>query len=215
MLTDNKQGLGFGCGSEPLPGIFAKHGCKIAATDLAEDAAREQGWVDTLQHANDLDNLYNACNRVLDKSLFLENVIFENIDMNNLPEKLNGYDFVWSACAFEHLGSLRHGMEFVKKSIKCLKPGGIAVHTTEFNLSSNGDTFETPGCSVYREKDIKLLVAELEAEGYEVEPLCLNHGEMAVDKYIDIPPYGFSPHLKLQLEQYVITSIGLVVKRVF
>lgn len=153
MLKTSKKGLGFGCGAEPMPGIFARHGCSVVATDLSREAAIEQGWVDTLQHANDLEDLYKACNKILDKNLFFDRVSFRNVDMNNVPDEFKGFDFVWSACAFEHLGSLRHGMEFVKNSIKCLKPGGVAIHTTEFNLSSNKGTIENPGCSVYRDKD--------------------------------------------------------------
>ena len=212
-LTDGAQGLGFGCGSEPMAGIFAKRGCRIIATDLDQKDAKERGWVDTMQHSNDLEELYLACNKVIDKNLFFERVSFENVDMNHIPEKLNGFDFVWSACALEHLGSLNHGVEFIKNSLKCLKPGGVAVHTTEFNLSSNDETFETEGCSVYRRQDIDRLVSELEAEGYRVEPVNYNAGNKSVDNYIDIPPYGFSPHLKLLLESYVITSIGLIIHR--
>jgi hypothetical protein len=34
-LTDGAQGLGFGCGIEPLPAVFAAHGAFVTATDLA------------------------------------------------------------------------------------------------------------------------------------------------------------------------------------
>jgi len=212
-LVDGAYGLGFGCGREPMPGVFAKRGCDIVATDLDQQVAKERGWVETLQHSNGLKDLYAACNEVIDEESFNEKVSFINVDMNAIPLELSGFDFVWSACALEHLGSLKHGIEFVKNSIKCLKPGGVAVHTTEFNLSSNEDTFETEGCSVYRKKDIELLVNELEAEGYKVEPVNYNSGHQKVDMYIDIPPYGFSPHLKLLLDNYVITSIGIIIMR--
>jgi len=212
-LNENTRGLGFGCGKELLAGIFAKKGCHIVATDLSQKEAMERGWVETMQHSSDLDELYLSCNKVIDKKTFTERVSFQNVDMNAIPNDLTGFDFVWSACAFEHLGSLEHGMDFVKNAMKCLKPGGVAVHTTEFNLSSNEDTFETEGCSVYRKKDIDRLVKELEAEGYVVSPVNYHTGNMNVDKYIDVPPYGFSPHLKLLLENYVVTSIGLIIKR--
>ena len=212
-LVEGARGLGFGCGSEPMPGIFAKRGCNIVATDLDQQIAKERGWVDTLQHSNSLRDLYLACNEVIDEEAFVERVTFKNVDMNAIPKDLIKFDFAWSACALEHLGSLRHGIDFVKNSVKCLRPGGVAVHTTEFNLSSNNDTFETEGCSIYRKKDIDQLVNELDVEGYSVEPINYSYGNQKVDKYIDIPPYGFSPHLKLLLEDYVITSIGLIITR--
>lgn len=214
MLTPGKKGLGFGCGREPLPGVFAKYGCSILATDLAQEVAQQKGWVDTLQHSSTLDELYTSAHRYISRANFNERVKFQAVDMNNIPADFKQqYDFVWSACALEHLGSLRHGMDFVKNTAHCLKPGGIAVHTTEFNLSSDNTTCEEAECSIYRAKDIQQLIAELEKEGYIVAPLNLNTGDNSVDNYIDAPPYGFSPHLKLALSGFVVTSIGLIIKR--
>ena len=214
MLINGKRGLGFGCGREPLAGLFASKGCEILATDLDTYKAHEKGWVDTLQHAANLDDLYKTAKRILPKKEFYEKVQFQNVDMNYIPSKyFDQFDFVWSACSLEHLGSLQHGLDFIKQSLKCLKKGGIAVHTTEFNLSSNDQTFETPGCSLYRERDISQLIYELNSQGYTVAPLNLNSGSKPVDKHIDFPPYGFSPHIKLMLEGYVITSIGLIISK--
>ena len=92
-------------------------------------------------------------------------VSYRNVDMNNIPDDIVGYDFCWSTCAFEHLGSLYHGIEFVKNSLKTLKPGGIAVHTTEFNLYSDDWTYETEGCSMYRKCDIEYLIDSIESSG--------------------------------------------------
>lgn len=214
MLTPGKKGLGFGCGREPLPGVFAKYGCSILATDLTQEIAQQKGWVDTLQHSSTLDELYTSAHRYISRAEFNERVKFQAVDMNDIPDDYkNQYDFVWSACALEHLGSLRYGMDFVKNTAQCLRPGGISVHTTEFNLSSNEDTCEEVECSIYRAKDIQQLINELEMDGFVVSRLNLNSGENRVDNYIDAPPYGFSPHLKLALSGYVVTSIGLIVKR--
>lgn len=214
MLADGRCGLGFGCGREPLAGLFAKMGSRVLATDLDPASAQEQGWAATMQHAASLDALYECAKEFLPRSEFDARVTFKNADMNSIPAGFQGqFDFVWSACALEHLGSLRHGMEFIKNSLRCLKAGGVAVHTTEFNLSSDERTFESAGCSLYRASDIKQLVTEIEAQGYEVAPLNLNSGTHAVDRHIDLPPYGFSPHIKLMLEGYVVTSIGLIIRK--
>lgn len=214
MLVPGITGVGFGCGREPLAGLFASCGCYVLATDLDHVEAQEKGWTHTLQHSATIDELYIAAQELVSRSEFDEKVQFRPVDMNAIPADLyESFDFTWSACAFEHLGSLRQGMDFVKNSIKCLKSGGVAVHTTEFNLSSDTETCETSGCSIYRAQDIKQLIAELEAEGYEVMPLNLNTGDSPVDNHIDMPPYGFSPHLKLQLEQYTVTSIGIIIRK--
>jgi hypothetical protein len=34
-----------------------------------------------------------------------------------------------------------------------------------------------------------------------------------VDQYIDMPPYLVDGHLKLQLERFVTTSFGMIVRR--
>lgn len=213
-LKDGKSGIGFGCGREPLAGVFASKNCRVLATDLSVDEARDKGWVSTLQHADGMADLYHSSRYICAKSKFYEYVRFENMDMNNIANHTKGmYDFTWSACALEHLGSLQHGLDFIRNSLDCLKPGGVAVHTTEFNLSSDNETVENPSCSVYRKSDIISFIKEIEAEGFKVSPLNLNTGGLNVDQYIDLPPYKFSPHLKLMLEKYVVTSIGIVIQK--
>lgn len=214
MLNQGKKGLGFGCGREPLVGLLAKYGCEIIATDLEHDLAQERGWVDTMQHTSSIESLYSCATEFITRQNFFERVTYRSVNMNDIPADLEGkFDFVWSACALEHLGSLQHGLDFIKNSVRCLKEGGVAVHTTEFNVSSNDTTCEDPNCSIYRARDIERLMVELEAEGYQVEPLNLNTGGGKVDHHVDIPPYGFSPHLKLMLSGYVVTSIGFIVRR--
>jgi 2-polyprenyl-3-methyl-5-hydroxy-6-metoxy-1,4-benzoquinol methylase len=212
MLTAGKRGLGFGCGGEPLAAVMAKHGCEVVASDLDTAAATAKGWVDTNQHAANLSalNSYGICGM----RQFKERVAFQFADMNAIPEKFTGqFDFVWSCCAFEHLGSIRHGLDFVKNSMKVLRPGGVAVHTTEFNLSSNDDTLEDPGCVIFRKRDMEQLRAELEREGCSVAPFNFNAGSAPVDHHIDAPPYAATPHLKIMLEGYVATSIGLIIRK--
>ncbi|MBB6204275.1 SAM-dependent methyltransferase [Paraburkholderia fungorum] len=212
MLARGKRGLGFGCGEEPLAAVMAKRGSIVTATDLSTVEAADKGWVMTNQHASALESLnkYGVC----PAGQFAERVSFEFADMNAIPEKFTGaFDFVWSCCAFEHLGSIRHGLDFVKNSARCLRPGGVAVHTTEFNLSSNDQTFEDPGCVIFRKQDVETLRDELEADGYRVAPFNFNPGSKPVDQHVDAPPYAASPHLKIALGGYVATSIGLIVHK--
>lgn len=214
QLVFGKSGLGFGCGREPLPGVFAKAGVKVLATDLAPSAAIGRGWIDTMQHAASLDELYSASLRIIDRQTFMERVSFQSADMNNVPSELfDRFDFVWSACALEHLGSLQHGLDFIRNSAKCLKIGGVAVHTTEFNLSSDQDTVEHKDCSVYRRRDIERLQSDLQADGFSLAPINLSVGKHPVDRHVDVPPYSMSPHIRLELDKFVVTSIGLILRR--
>ena len=136
LLEQGRTGLGFGVGHEPLPALFASRGCTIVATDQAPDDA-VKGRV-----ARDWAACRWACStrtaRICAPATFRERVSFEVVDMNDIPAHLRDrFDFCWSACCLEHLGSLAHGLRFIENSLHTLKIGGMAVHTTEFNLSSD------------------------------------------------------------------------------
>jgi SAM-dependent methyltransferase len=132
--------------------------------------------------------------------------------MNHIPKDLRGFDFIWSSCSLEHLGSLKHGEYFVYNAMRCLKPGGIAVHTTEYNFSSNEETLDTGGTVLYRRCDIEQIVKRLQYRGHKIS-LDFASGDLPDDQFIDMPPYKHDPHLKLQLLQYVITSMGLIIEK--
>jgi len=44
MIKNGKKGLGFAVGTEPLPAIFARHGCFITATDIEPEVGEQKGW---------------------------------------------------------------------------------------------------------------------------------------------------------------------------
>ena len=212
LLTEGRKGLGFGVGREPLPALFASLGCTIVATDQAADDALRGGWKETRQHANDVAVLERP--DICAPEIFRERVSFAVADMNNIPTELaDRFDFCWSVCSLEHLGSLEHGLRFVENSIDTLKIGGLAVHTTEFNLRSNAATLESPGLSIYRRGDLEKLAERLEQAGHYVEPLDLSPGTTLVDGYIDLPPYHNEPHLRLRIGEYDCTSVGLIITR--
>lgn len=205
------RGLGFGVGLEPLAAFFASQECEITGTDMSPEIAREIGWVDTNEHAHGKEALRRPW--VCPDALFDRNVTFRECDMNAIPDDLVGYDFCWSACALEHLGSIEKGLDFIVRSVDCLKPGGWAVHTTELNLSSNDDTVDHMDTVLFRRRDLEDLAARLTAMGHYVAPFDFDPGSDPLDTYIDIPPYRVEPHLKLALWGYSVTSVGLIIRR--
>lgn len=213
-LSAGDQAIGFGCGLEPIPAILAKNGIHVVATDLEASSAQSKGWVDTLQNSGNLENIQQQSRRIIKRDIFQRYVKYRSIDMNEIPENLEKFDLIWSACALEHLGSLEHGIRFILNSSKHLAPGGIAVHTTEFNLSSDEDTLNEPECCIFRKQDILNLQDRLFKNGFYLEPVNFNSGSLNVDEYIDFPPYRMSPHLKLKLGGYVVTSIGLIIRHI-
>jgi SAM-dependent methyltransferase len=210
MTRPGCRGLGFGVGREPIPSLLAQHGVEVLATDAPAELVESQGWAVTGQHAMAVEALHHP--GIVDAASFARLVGFRTLDMNDIPDDLDGFDFCWSSCAFEHLGSIERGLAFVENSLRPLKPGGIAVHTTEFNLSSTEDTIEIDQLSLFRKPDIEALLSRLIDAGHEVAPLNLYLGGGEIDRHVDLPPYAL-PHLKLLLDPYVSTSIGLVVRK--
>lgn len=210
LLRADKRGLGFGVGNEPLSAFFAKLGIEVLATDAPPDTIAGQGWDTTGQHAIGREQLWRP--HIVDRESFEKYVSFAFADMNHIPDSFADFDFCWSACCFEHLGSIEKGLDFVRNSLKTLKPGGLAIHTTEFNLTSNEDTFEHPTLSLFRRRDIESLYGRLIEEGHQPWSLNLFPGNGKIDAFVDLPPFAL-PHLKLQVSRYVTTSIGLVVQK--
>ena len=205
------RGLGFGVGLEPLPAFFASEGCEIVATDLSPDAAAAEGWIQSSQHAMDKAALRRP--QVCPNDLFERNVSLRQCDMNAISSDLVDFDFCWSACALEHLGSIEKGLDFIVNSVACLKPGGWAVHTTEFNVSSNTETVDNMSTVLFRRSDLEDLAARLNAAGYKAAVFDFEPGTKPVDAYVDLPPYRTEPHLTVALMGYATTSIGVIVQR--
>jgi hypothetical protein len=212
MLAPERRGIGFGVGREPLAALFASRGCQITATDLETDAAKTKGWVGTDQHATQAAILNDR--GICPSDLFTDNVAFRFTDMNAIDVlcEHNVYDFCWSACSLEHLGSIDAGLRFITNSVKMLRPGGVAVHTTEFNCLSNSDTLTDGPTVLFRKRDIEGLLDNLAAQGH-TSTVDFWSGEGDLDHYVDAPPYSADRHLRLQLERFVTTSIGIIIKR--
>jgi SAM-dependent methyltransferase len=225
MLAESRHGLGFGCGKEPLPSLMAAHGVRVTATDLPPQMAAGRGWVETGQHTSELNNLHFP--HLVSRERFDSMVDLLYVDMNDIPESLESkYDFCWSICAYEHLGSIANGLRFVKESLKALKPGGVAVHTTEFSFLNDQETIDNWPTVLFQQKHFERLAAELERSGHKVEPLDFDVGDGAIDRYIDIPPYhswdlkkpsswfdsmSQRAHLKLNVDGFACTCFGVIV----
>jgi hypothetical protein len=211
MLREGRHGLGFAVGNEPLTGLFAKLGCSIVASDVGVEIARREGWVNSHQHASDPAQLNRR--GLCPPDEFAERVRFREVDMRAIPDDLRGFDFLWSSCALEHLGSLDAGADYVIEAMACLREGGVAVHTTELNCDSDVETTEVGGSVIYRRHDLLALAETLQNQGHRVEPLDFDLGTSEADKHVEEPPYQSSPQLKLRLGAHASTSFGLIVQK--
>ncbi len=210
MLMPGKRGVGFGVGKEQLPALFAKYGAQVVATDLEMVEATKKGWVEGNQHMDSIDVLNEK--GIADPVTFRRLVTARDVDMTAIPQDLTEFDFTWSTCALGHLGNLAAARKFIEDSLKTLKPGGVAVHTTELNLSSNAMTYETANTSVFRRRDIEELAARLRAQGHDID-VTFGIGSGELDFYVDPPPYSSDKHLRLQLGGYALTSLGIIIRK--
>jgi len=212
MLRPGRRGLGFAVGREPLADLFASLGCEIVATDVETDEAVAGDWVARGMHADSVEAL--NWREICEPGLFRERATFRFVDMRHLPpaEELGSFDFLWSACSLEHLGSLAMGEQFVYDALRYLRTDGgcgVCVHTMEFNVGSDDATISRGPTVLYRMRDLRRMAAELNWRGYGVD-LDFRDGDLLGDQAVDVPPYQHKVHLKLLMDGYRVTSFGLI-----
>ena len=119
-------------------------------------------------------------------------------------------------------------MDFIKASLETLRPGGLAVHTTEFNFLNDAETLDNWVTVLPQRKHFLSLADELRAQGHRVAPLDFDVGTGLIDRYIDIPPFEVEgtesfhamwregwqrSHLKLAIDGFASTSFGIVIRK--
>jgi 2-polyprenyl-3-methyl-5-hydroxy-6-metoxy-1,4-benzoquinol methylase len=208
-LVPGARGLALGAGRELLPVVFAEMGCEVTATDLQRwepDPASE-----------------------LSRSPAVARIAVDVVDMRTIPDSYRGFDFTWSACSMDHLGSIDAGLQFVVDSLAVLRPGGIAVHTTELNVSTHGRTIESGPTVFFRAGDFERVRGMVAPIGY-MEELDFEPGDDYFDRFVDQPPYpgvcppdigqwdgerfeGTKAHLVLDSGGHEVTSAGMLVRK--
>jgi hypothetical protein len=222
-LRPGQRGVGFGCGMETLSSYFARCGVDVVTTDLPPDDARATEWMRNNEYAPVPEAVHDP--RLVDKETFLRRVRHRYVDMNAVPDDLTGFDFCWSICALEHLGSIEQGLQFIERSLDCLVPGGTAVHTTEFNIDPFGPTIDNWLTVFFQQGHMDLLEQRLAAKGHRVATFDFNPGDKPLDQFIDLPPWhdstkgilasalGQSHHLKVAADGFVVTCIGIAITK--
>jgi len=223
VLRSDMRGLGFGCGAEPIASYLAARGVEVIVTDLSPEAREAKGWAQTGQHAQSLETAFHP--HLVARPVFEAKVHHRFVDMNEIPNDLRDFDFCWSICALEHLGSIENGMDFVVEAMETLRPGGTAVHTTEFNFLDDERTLDNWPTVLLQRAHLKALATRLRAEGHEVAELDFDVGAKPLDRFIDLPPYahdwsthlgqwaGAGAHLKLSIDGFASTCFGLIITK--
>ena len=230
LLRDGVRGLGFGCGKEPLPSYFAARGMSTMVTDLDPSMNEAQAWRGTNQHTDSLADSHHPA--LVTRDVFMRRTRIRHADMNAIPDDLAGYDFCWSICALEHLGSIKQGLDFIEESLKTVRPGGLAIHTTEFNYANDVQTIDNWSTVLFQRRHFEEIAKRLTAKGHKVGPLDFEVGREPMDRFIDVPPYYDEvtkngnnywinhpngpqniSQLKLAIDGFPTTCFGLTIER--
>ena len=207
-LTPGNRGIVFGAGREPLTDLFCAKGCEILITDQAAEKAGE--WASTGQFCGEKWHSYFG---ITPREDFEKRVKYLTVDMNNIPDDIREYDFTWSSCSLEHLGSRHLGRMFMWNSLKVLKPGGVAVHTTEYNISSKTSTYDAADFGIYLEDDLRHMEEVMHEYGCEIESLDFTVGNHPNDHRIAEPDDRQGAHLQVCSHGYVHTSAVLIFRK--
>jgi SAM-dependent methyltransferase len=132
-LHPDARALGLGCGHEPLIYFFATRLAEVIATDLYEGDFQNG-------EANPL---------VLeDPSLFApfayppDALQMRRMDATRIDYPDASFDIVFSFSSLEHFGSRRLQLQSLAEIHRVLRPGGVAVLTTELILNRRGYHWE-------------------------------------------------------------------------
>lgn len=211
VLTEGRAALGFGVGREPIPAALASYGVTVLATDLSSAEDESTQWATTGQHLTDLSALSHP--EIVPDDYLEQHVSLRYVDMNEIPDDLGTYDLVWSCCALEHLGSPHAGLDFLLRTLGLLRPGGVAVHTTELELTPRSETADYGHLAVYRIRDLDGVAEMARERGFEIETNWYVAMETASDRWIGRHPFDDPAHLKILIGDSISTSVGLVITR--
>lgn len=205
-----KRAIFFGVGLDPIPALLASLGAEVLVTDY-RSGPNSEAWRNTGQLS---ENLLELNSRALcPDDVFEEKCSYREVDMNQIPVEFEGeFDFVFSFCSLGHIGGYQKGLDFIIHSGSVLRPGGVAVHTTEIDLSGHLRVLESPDLSLYRRADLERTLKRLTEEGFQVPEHRFHPGPGFADQYLDKEPFS-STHLRHDVLGHETTAFGFVFSR--
>ncbi len=202
LLDGTKTGLGLGTGQEVLCFHLARHAQRVIATDLFSDTTE---WDCARLEPKD----------AYEKSPFpypRERLEFRNMDMRKIDLPDESVDFVWSTSSVEHVNTVEDYLQVFQGIARVLKPGGMAVIVTEFNLRPHAEYLKNLILV-----DVPLLHRVQETSGLRIEgPLDFSlpdHPNLipfSLDHLEQIPFWGHLPNLWAHSKGSLFTSARFV-----
>jgi SAM-dependent methyltransferase len=151
-LSPNAVALGVGSGHEHVLYFLANKVSRVVATDLYEGDFAEKEASAIMLHTPAMFAPFHY------RKDHLEVL---SMDARQLDFPSNTFDFVFSFSSIEHFGGHREAVMALREMFRVLKPGGIAVVTTELILNRLGRTR-----GFFRRREIEPLF--LQATGFDL-----------------------------------------------
>ena len=193
-LAPGASALGIGCGHEELMYFLANRIHRVVATDLYEGSY--------LGGESDADVLEHPAKYAPFK--YRENHLeVQRMDGLALSAADGAFDFAFCLSSIEHFGSIDDKLKALREMFRVLKPGGVAVLTTEVVLNRIGR-----GDQYFQRETLARLVREA---GFSVEsPLDLRVETEHAARPLALPMETFvSPHVVLRNFHTIYTSVSL------
>lgn len=223
-VSKGKKGLVFGCGKEITIPLLAQQEVFVTATDQPQVLGESSSWNSTNQYCSGKEALKKEFEKDFDWSMISDFIEYQEMDMNSLSVGNQKYDFLWSSCSLEHLGSFQNSINFVTKSLDFLKNFGFAIHTTEYNYFDNKSFDDAYNCCFNRDVLMSMFDAVQKVGGY-VYPIDFFSGDEPEDVFVDVPPFTFhsskikleepcgKSHFKLLINDKHTTSLGFIIQK--
>lgn len=203
LVAEGKRGIAIETREERVAAVIAARGVTVLATGAealgrdALEARRNMLFHPAVVHAAD----------------FEERVRFHRLDPREIGRvEQDDIDFCVSLDMPGRLGSVEATLEFLMASLAPLKPGGVALHTLPFNLTSDQMTWEFPGLTLLRRRDIEELHRRLAREGHAMLPFNTHPGHAPEDERVTSVP-GAMPGHRQRNGVLVSTSFGLAIRK--
>lgn len=193
-LAPGASALGIGCGHEELMYFLANRICRVVATDLYEGSY--------LGGESDADVLEHPAKYAPFK--YRENHLeVQRMDGLALSFAAGAFDFVFCLSSIEHFGRLEDKLQAMREMHRVLKPGGVAVVTTEVVLNRLGR-----GSQYFQRETLAAMIREA---GFALEgPLDLRVESEHAGRPLALPMDTFvSPHVVLRNFHTIYTSVSL------
>ncbi len=193
-LAPDSTALGIGCGHEELMYFLANRIARVVATDLYEGSyLGGESAADVLDHPDKYAPFtYRA-----------DHLEVRRMDGLSLNAADRSFDIVFCLSSIEHFGRRRDKLQALKEMFRVLKPGGVAVVTTELVLNRLG-----LGTQYFSASTLASLTREA---GFVMdEPLDLRVEQEHAARPLALPMDAFmSPHVILRNFNTIYTSVSM------